>query len=409
MQKVWYRPILSAIILYIFGGDVEMTYYIHAKKFFLHNTTEHGGYLEITDDGKFGKYFTEEDGKPAGKVVDYSDKFIAPGLVDTHIHGTCGHDVMDNDFEGINEMSEGLLKTGVTSWLPTTLTASHEEFLNVCKTIGDNYQKATGAKIQGIHLEGPFYTEEHKGAQNPKYFRDPSVEEFNDWQDAAHGIIKKISIAAERDGALDFIKEVTANDVAVAIGHTNATFAQVKKAVEAGASVFTHAFNGMRGFTHREPGVAGAAMGLDGIYDELICDGHHVHPFSVKMLINAQTPDHVALITDCMRAGLMPEGDYVLGELPVIVENGTARLKDESHNLAGSILQLKQGVKNVVDWDIATPAQAVKMGSYVPAKSTYIDDKCGIIAQGRDADFIVLDEDMELSETYLDGVSRYQR
>lgn len=384
-----------------------MSYYIHANKFFLQNATENGGYLEITDDNKFGDYFKENQ-KPDGKIVDYSDQWIAPGLVDTHIHGLLGHDVMDNDWDKLNEMSEGLLKTGVTSWLPTTLTASFEQLNEICKTIGDNYQNATGAKIQGIHFEGPYYTEEHKGAQNPKYFRDPDINEYKEWQKSAKGMLKKISLAPERKGSVEFTREVTADGTVVALGHSSATFEQAKDCVEAGASMFTHTYNGMSAFGHREPGMVGAAMSMNLVDDELICDGYHVQPYAAKALINEKTPEHVALITDCMRAGLMPDGDYVLGEFPVIVENGTARLKDESHNLAGSILKLNDAIKNVVDWNISTPEESIMMGSYVPAKSCKVNDRCGSILPGRDADFLVLNKDMSLAETYLDGVSRYK-
>ena len=385
-----------------------MTYYIHAKKFFLQNTTENGGYLEVTDEGKFGDYFTEEDGKPEGKIVDYSDKFIAPGLVDTHIHGLVGDDVMNNSWKELNEMSEGLLKAGVTSWLPTTLTASHEQLDEICKTIGDNQGKSTGAKIQGIHFEGPFYTEKHKGAQNPKYFRDPSIEEFTEWQKSAKGMIKKISIAPERKGSVEFTKAVAQTGVTVALGHSDATFEQAKSCVEAGATSFTHTYNGMSGLNHRAPGMVGAAMSMNYVDDELICDGHHVNPYAARTLVDKKTPEHVALITDCMSAGLMPDGDYVLGEFPVTVGDGQVRLQQEPHSLAGSILLLKDAIKNVVDWNIATDEEAVTMGSHVPAKSCHIDDECGAILPGRDADFIVLNNDMSLAETYLDGESRYQ-
>lgn len=385
-----------------------MTYYIHAKKFFLQNTTENGGYLEVTDEGKFGDYFTEEDDKPTGKIVDYSDKFIAPGLVDTHIHGLVGDDVMNNSWKELNEMSEGLLKAGVTSWLPTTLTASHEQLDEICKTIGDNKGKSTGAKIQGIHFEGPFYTEKHKGAQNPKYFRDPSVDEFTEWQKSAKGMIKKISIAPERSGSVEFTKAVSQTGVTVALGHSDATFEQAKACVEAGATSFTHTYNGMSGLNHRAPGMVGAAMSMNYVDDELICDGHHVNPYAARTLVDKKTPEHVALITDCMSAGLMPDGDYVLGEFPVTVGDGQVRLQQEPHSLAGSILLLKDAIKNVVDWNIATDEESVTMGSHVPAKSCHIDDECGAILPGRDADFIVLNDDMSLEETYLDGESRYQ-
>jgi N-acetylglucosamine-6-phosphate deacetylase len=384
-----------------------MSYYIHADKFFLKNTTENGGWLEITDDGKFGDYTPAYGTKPTGEIKEYGDQWIAPGLVDTHIHGSLGHDVMDNDWNAINDMSEGLLKTGVTSWLPTTLTADFDHLNAVCKTIGDHAGEETGAKVQGIYFEGPFFTEEHKGAQNPKYFRDPSIEEYDEWQKSAKGMLQKMALAPERDGAVAFTKHMAQDGKAVALGHSSATFEQAKACVEAGATVFCHTFNGMSGLTHREPGMVGAAMFMNIVDDELICDGHHVRPEVASSLIREKTPEHIALITDCMSAGLMPEGDYMLGEFPVIVKDGTARLKNGG-NLAGSILKLNDAIKNVVDWNGNTPEEAVMMGSYVPAKSSKIDDKCGSILPGRDADFLVLNKDMSLSETYLDGVSRYQ-
>lgn len=384
-----------------------MSYYIHAAKFFLKNVTENGGYLEITDDGKFGDYLPAGD-KPAGTIKELGDKFVAPGLVDTHIHGLLNHDVMDNDWDALNAMSEGLLKAGVTSWLPTPLTASFDQLNDVCKTIGDHAGSETGAKIQGIYFEGPYFTVEHKGAQNPKYFKDPSTKEFDEWQASAQGLLQKIAIAPERKGAVEFTKHVAESGKVVALGHSNATFEQAKACIEAGATVFTHTFNGMSGLNHRAPGMVGAAMFTQNVDDELICDGHHVRPEVATALIREKTPEHVALITDCMRAGMMPDGDYVLGEFPVVVKDGMAKLKGGAHSLAGSILKLNQAVKNVVDWNGSTPEEAVMMASYVPAKSCKVADKCGSILPGRDADFIVLDPDMSLSATYLDGQSRYE-
>lgn len=379
------------------------TYYIHADKFFLKNKVENSGYLAIVD-GRFGTYQIE---KPDGEIKDYSGKWIAPGLVDTHIHGLKGHDVMDNDFEGVEAMSDGLLECGVTSFLPTTLTAAPETLNDVIADIGDHYTEVSGAKIQGVFFEGPFFTEEHKGAQNPKYFSDPSLEIFNHWQELAHGIIKKIAIAPERNGAKEFTAALKQQGVKVALAHSSATYEEAKEVVEAGASIFVHTYNGMSPLNHREPGMVGAAMTLKDVFAELICDGHHVHPQAAQALISVRGTDQTALITDCMRAGAMPEGPSILGEFPVMVKDGAARL--ESGSLAGSVLMLKQAVKHVVDWNIATPAEAIKMASQVPAQSVGIDDLCGSIAPKRAADFIVFDHDLNLVETYLDGISRYQK
>lgn len=381
-----------------------MTEYIHAQKFFFTTGVKEGGYLEIKN-GKFGAYLEEKPAKAT--IIDYADKWIAPGLVDTHIHGYKNHDVMDNDPEGIKVMSSALLECGVTSFLPTTLTSSRERLLAVSKTIRAVKDEVDGAKIQGIYFEGPFFTEEHKGAQNPSYFSDPSLEVFHEWQEASGHLIKKIALAPEREGVEEFVETITNEGVVVALGHSNATLKEATKAVDAGASVFVHAFNGMRGLNHREPGMVGAMLTVKEIFAELIADGHHVHPKAVELLVQTIGYDKVALITDCMMAGGMPDGDYILGEFPVVVANGTARMKEG--NLAGSILKLYEGMRNVVKWGVATPYQAVMMASYIPAVSCNIADQCGSIQKERAADFIVLDKEMNLVATYLDGQKRFEK
>lgn len=381
-----------------------MRTFIFAEKFFLKSDVKGPGYLEITD-GLFGEFYHK---LPEEKVnlIEENGKWIAPGLVDTHIHGYLNHDVMDNNAQGIKEISEGLLSCGVTSFLPTTLTSSKKHLKEVAQTIGEVYQDVPGAKIQGIYFEGPFFTEKHKGAQNPDYFEDPDLETFYEWQNASGGLIKKIALAPERKGAKEFVKAITDEGVVVALGHSDATLEEATEVVEAGASVFVHAYNGMRGLNHREPGMVGALLSLKHVFSELICDGHHVHPNAADILMEKVGHNHVALITDCMMAGGMPDGNYNLGDFPVVVADGTARL--ESGNLAGSILKLKEAIKNVVDWEIATSEQAIMMATLVPAVSCKIDDKCGMISQGREADFIVLNTSMELEATYLDGVERFR-
>ena len=383
-----------------------MTYYIHADKFFLENVTEQGGYLEVQDDGKFGFYYTE-DQKPEGKIVDYKGKWIAPGLVDTHVHGSLKEDVMKSDWAGINRLSEGFLRSGVTSWLPTTYTAGADTLSKICQMFGAHKGEETGAKIQGLHFEGPYFTAEHAGAENPKYLLDPDINQFNEWREESKGLLNKISLAPERKGAREFIRAVVNEGVVVSLGHSSANFEQAKAGVEAGATMFTHTFNGMPDPSHHDTSISNAAMALHNVTDELICDGHHVQKEMVRALVQLKGAEHICLITDCMEAGMMPDGDYMLGELPVYVKEGMARLKG-GNNLAGSILQLKTAVKNVVDWNVATPEEAVMMASYVPAKSAHVLDKCGSIAPDKDADFLVLNPDMTLSETYLNGESRYQ-
>ncbi len=381
-----------------------MKYYVYAKQIVLDDQVIDKAYLTI-EDGKFGPILMEEP--QDASIKDYSQSIVAPGLVDTHIHGYKSHDVMDNDFEGIKVISEGLLSCGVTSWLPTTLTSSAELLNDVCETIGNHYQEVTGAKIRGIFLEGPFFTEKYKGAQNPKYMSDPSVDKLAKWHELSQGLVNKIAIAPERQGVKEFIEFAKSKGVYTALAHSDATYEEAAAAVEAGANIFVHIYNGMSGLHHRNPGMVGAALGLDKVFAEMICDGHHVHPAAARVVTRARGPKETVLITDCMRAGGMGEGQSRLGEFEVVVKDGTARLKDTG-NLAGSILELKQGVKNVVDWGLVSPAEALRMASLTPAQSVGIESVCGRIAPGYEADFIVVSDQLELEATYLDGELRYQ-
>ena len=381
-----------------------MKYYVYAKQIVLDDQVIDKAYLTI-EDGKFGPILMEEP--QDAPIKDYSQSIVAPGLVDTHIHGYKSHDVMDNDFEGIKVISEGLLSCGVTSWLPTTLTSSAQLLNDVCETIGNHYQEVTGAKIRGIFLEGPFFTEKYKGAQNPKYMSDPSVEKLAKWHELSQGLVNKIAIAPERKGVKEFIEFAKSKGVYTALAHSDATYEEAAAAVEAGANIFVHIYNGMSGLHHRNPGMVGAALSLDKVFAEMICDGHHVHPAAARVVTRARGPQETVLITDCMRAGGMGEGQSRLGEFEVVVKDGTARLKDTG-NLAGSILELKQGVKNVVDWGLVSPAEALRMASLTPAQSVGIESVCGRIAPGYEADFIVVSDQLELEATYLDGELRYQ-
>lgn len=366
----------------------------------------------ILEDKMLEDYFMEvEDGVIVGFSknepgdYEYLGEIVAPGLVDTHIHGYHGKDVMKAEEGALNVISKGLLECGVTSFLPTTLTDSKEKTDAALKRVAVEYKDVEGAKVRGVFLEGPFFTEKYKGAQNPLHMSDPKIGYLKDWIEISDGLVNKIAIAPEREGAEDFIKKANAMGVRVALGHSDATFDQAVEAVDAGANIFVHTFNGMSGLHHREPGMVGAAMATDAI-SELICDGHHVNPNAAGILMNVKGRDKIALITDCMSAGGMANGDYMLGDFPVIVKDGTARLKDGG-SLAGSILKLKEAVKNVVDWEIADIFEAIQMASLVPAKSVGIDNVCGKLHEGYEADFIVLDYDLNLKATYLNGEKVY--
>lgn len=380
------------------------TYAIKADKFFMPAAVMPAGYLTIAD-GKFGTWSAE---KPDCEVRDYSGKWIAPGMVDTHIHGFYNHATTDNDAEGINISSAELARRGTTSWLPTTFTDSVEHIKEACAAIAQADEERgpefCGARIQGIYLEGPFFTMKHVGAQNPAYLIDPDVDVFAGWQEAAGGRIVKSAFAAEREGAPEYAAALDSLGVVPCIGHSDATYDECVAAINAGANCFTHTYNGQRGLHHREPGVVGAAMTTPETYAEIICDGKHVTPAAIRALVQAKGWQHTVLITDCLGCGGMPEGNYMSGGLPVVMKDGLCWLAD-GKSIAGSVLTLAQGVKNVVDWGIVSADQAIRMATEIPARSAHIDDKCGSIKLGRDADFVVFEPDLTLAETYVGGVS----
>lgn len=381
-----------------------MSYFVKADCFLLEDGEKRGSYLQITD-GHFGGFFDEV---PANaKIVDWTGYTIAPGLFDTHIHGVQGHDIMDGTIEAVQQISASLLLIGVTRFLPTTLTSSPEDLNRAISAIRSAVANGlNGAQSEGIFLEGPYFTEKHKGAQNPGYFRDPSLEEFQAWQQLADGSIVKIALAPEREGAFDFIREVSERGVLASIAHTDADHACCRGAVDAGARVFVHLFNGMKGIHHREPGVAGAALSDERAYAELICDGHHVHPTMAKFAYQVKG-DKLVMITDCMRAGLMPDGNYHLGEFPVTVDGGIALT--ETGSLAGSTLRLIDGVRNLQQWSDAPLYHIWHRASLSPAASLGKDNELGSIASGKIADFVVLDQGLNVQAVVVGGVEKYRK
>ena len=265
------------------------------------------GYLPVVD-GHFGAWHTE---MPDGEIADCGGCCVAPGFVDTHIHGFFNHATTDCDAEGINISSAELVRRGTTSWVPTTFTEAPERIRAACAAIaeadevrGDEFM---GARIQGIYLEGPFFTQKHVGAQNPAFLIDPSYDLFADWQDAAGGRIVKSALAPERDGSVDYIAALDAEGVVTCIGHTDATYDEALAAVNAGATCFVHTYNGQRGLHHRDPGVVGCAMSTPETYAEIICDGKHVRTAAIESLLRAKGWQHTVLITDCLGCGGLPE------------------------------------------------------------------------------------------------------
>ena len=363
------------------------------------------GYLPVRD-GALGAW---QASRPEGEVVDVGASWVAPGLVDTHIHGFWGHATTDCDAAGMLAASEELARRGTTSWLPTTFTESAEAIGCACEAIARAAEESEaqgaawrGARIQGIYLEGPFFTERHVGAQNPAYLCDPSLRLLREWQRRARGRIVKSALAPERAGSVGYVAAAVAEGVVACVGHTDATYDEAVAAVDAGATCFVHTYNAMRGLHHRDPGVVGCAMTTPATFAELICDGHHVAPAAAAALVCAKGWDHVVPITDCLGCGGLPEGEYTSGGLPVVMRDGACYLRDKDA-LAGSVATLAECVRNLAAWGVVTPEQAIRMATEVAARSARVDGRCGLLVPGRPADLVVLSPALELEATYVGG------
>ena len=323
------------------------------------------------ENGKF-----TEIGKIDEDGIDLKGQNVIPGLVDIHTHGAVGVDVMDG--ENIEAISEYLLKNGITSWLPTTMTMDMADIKRVTEAIPNT----KGAKILGYHMEGPYISKNRKGAMNEKYIKNPDIAEFESIKN-----VKMVSLAPELSGSMDFIKNCKA---VVSIGHTESDYKTATEAIKNGAKCLTHIFNAMPPLNHRNPGPIGAAID-ENIYVQVICDGLHLHKSVIKMLYRTFGADRMILISDSMRATGLSDGEYELGGQMIDVKKGVARTKDGV--LAGSTSNLMDCVKKAIEFGIPKE-DAIKMASETPAKLLGI--KKGKIEVGYDADFVVEDGDLNV-------------
>lgn len=317
---------------------------------------------------------------------------VLPGFIDQHIHGAMKSDAMDGSLNALSDIATAIAGEGTTGFLATTMTQSPENIKNALTAVNDyiNLNKVEGAELLGVHLEGPFISPKHIGAQPLEYVASPSVEVMKKYLDYAGGNIKIVSLAPETEGAEDLVKFLVENGIVASIAHTGAKYKDCEKAVSWGMSNVTHTYNAQTGLHHRDAGVVGSALLMDELSCELICDLVHVSVPAIKLVIKNKPADKVILITDSMRAKHMPDGESELGGQLVIVKNGEARLVDGT--LAGSVLKMNDAVKNV-HLSAGVPLEtAIDFATVNPAKKLGVYDRVGSIKEGKEANFTVLDK-----------------
>ncbi len=341
------------------------------------------------------------DKAPDGcEVTDAKGRYVAPGLIDVHIHGYLGADASDGDMQGLRTMAAGILKNGVTAFLPTTMTVPWPDLEKAFGTIRAFMAESQapdfqGAQALGCHAEGPFINPRRKGAQAESAILPPDADKLLPYAD----VIRLVTLAPEMPGAMACIRRLK-DHMRVSIGHTDADYETAMAALENGASHFTHTFNAMTGLSHRSPGAAGAALIHDGAFCELIADTFHVDKAVFRILRKCK-PDRLILITDCTRAGGLADGQYELGGQPIFVHGIECRLADGT--IAGSVLKLNDAVRNYHVYAGAPMHEAVACASLHPARAIGVDARKGALLEGRDADIILLDEDCRVHGVWIAG------
>ena len=328
---------------------------------------------------------------------------VLPGFIDEHIHGAGSADAMDGTAEALETIAETVAAEGTTGFLATTMTQSKENILKAMKAVKDYRENdpAFGAKLLGIHLEGPFIAAAHKGAQPLEYVAAPDVQTFDGYNAASGGAIKIVTLAPETAGAEELIRHLSEQGVVTSIGHTGAKFDDIEKAVAVGAKNVTHTYNAQSALHHREIGTVGSAMLIDELNCELIADTIHVSVPAIRLLVKNKPKDKLTLITDAMRAKGIPDGVSELGGQTVYVKNGEARLADGT--LAGSVLRMNRAVQNMVEKAGVPFTQAVDYATINPAKTLGIDGVTGSIRVGKQADFVVLNDKFDVLYTVREG------
>ena len=337
--------------------------------------------------------------------VDYGDKRIVPGFIDIHCHGAYTYDTNDAHEEGLRNWTKGIVNEGVTAFLATTITQSVEVLTkavsNVAKVMEEGYE---GAEILGIHFEGPYLDMKYKGAQPPQYIVKPTIEQFKQYQEAAKGNIRYITMATETDEDFALTRYLADNGVVVSIGHSAATYEQACMAYANGATSMTHVYNGMTPFNHRANGLVGAAYRLRTMYGEIICDGNHSTTAALNNFFMSKGPDYSIMVTDALMAKGTPIGSkHIFGGNEILIyPDGSAHLT-AIDSLAGSTLKMNDGLRILVEEALIPFNYAINSCTLNPANCLGIADRKGSIRVGRDADIVVLDTDYSVIQTYCMG------
>ncbi|MCI8292428.1 MAG: N-acetylglucosamine-6-phosphate deacetylase [Hespellia sp.] len=372
---------------------------------FQENCTFMPGKIRIED----GKFAESENISVQEERVDGEGCYAIPGLVDLHFHGCVGHDLCDASEEGIQKMAQYEATVGVTSICPATMTLPEEvlhQIMSVAgryKTKAESKQPRFEAKLAGVHMEGPFLSAARKGAQAAEHIRKCDIQLFRTLQSASQGMIKLVDVAPEESGAFEFIEQMR-EEVVISLAHTEADYETASRAFAKGASHVAHLFNAMPPLNHRNPGVIGAARDASHCHVELICDGVHVHPSMVRAAFSMFGPERMILISDSMRATGLNDGWYTLGGQDVCVTGKKAVLRDGT--IAGSVTDLMGCLRTaVLDMGISLE-NAVACATMNPAKEIGIFSKCGSISVGKDADLVLLDQELNVKAVYVNGIKR---
>ena len=347
---------------------------------------------------------------PDAVEIDAGGRFVAPGFIDIHVHGGGGHDFMDGTEAAFLAIAETHARYGTTAMMPTTLTSTKEHLLKTLDLYESAHRNNTmGARFLGMHLEGPYFAMSQRGAQDPRYIRDPDPDEYQEIL-AHSSVVKRWSAAPELKGAIEFGRYLRSKGILAAVAHTDAIYEDVLEAFENGYSLATHFYSAMSGVTRRNAfryaGVIESAYLIDEMDVEIIADGVHLPAPLLKLIYKIKGPDRTALITDAMRAAGMPPGESILGSLTdglrVIVEDDVAKLPDRTA-FAGSVATADRLVRNMINLAGVPLPEAVRMMTVTPARILGVQDRKGSLLAGKDADIVIFDADIRIYRTIVGG------